>query len=271
MLATRPVPRVGDMDIDWDIVTSGPADAERTVLLLPGGMNSSRSYAEVMAEPALAGIRLIAVTMPGQVGMPAPADFSVEYYSRITAELAKRERVDVVVGFSMGATIAYEMVVSGAFAGPTVLLGVSLSAPDEPAFFRAIIRAGSVLGTLPVAVLKAGAASMAKHAPLPPERCAELAADFARNDSRDVAHSLRAYLRWLNRNDDPARRLCESRVPTWVLHAEKGDGDLTEHERAVLEACPTVQVVTVPGKVFFLPNEVPDRVAALVAQALAAV
>lgn len=48
------------------------------------------------------------------------------------------------------------------------MLGVSLSAADEPSFFRAIIRLGSILGTLPVAVLKKGAASMVKHTAVPP-------------------------------------------------------------------------------------------------------
>ena len=162
--------------------------------------------------------------MPGHAGAPPPEDYSVENYARITAELAKSAGADLVVGFSMGATVAYEMVVSGAFTGPVVLLGVSLSAPDEPAFFRAIIRLGSVLGTLPVAVLKKGAASMVKHAPVPPERQEELRADFARNNTRDMRLGLQAYLRWLHRDDDPARRLCEAGVPAWVVHAEKGDG-----------------------------------------------
>jgi pimeloyl-ACP methyl ester carboxylesterase len=257
------------MDIRWELVESGPAGAAQTVLLLPGGMCGARSYAEVMAEPALTGVRLVAATMPGQAGAPAPRDFGVEEYARITAELAKAESVDVVVGFSMGATVAYEMVVSGAFTGPVVLLGVSLSAPDEPAFFRAIVRLGAVLGPLPVAVLKKVAASMVKHAPVPAERQAELRADFARNNAGDVRRSLRAYLRWLHRDDDPARRLGEAGVPAWVMHAEKGDGGLTPHERAVLEAAPQVRVVTVPGRVFFLPNEVPDRVAEVIVQALA--
>jgi pimeloyl-ACP methyl ester carboxylesterase len=169
----------------------------------------------------------------------------------------------------MGATIAYELAVTGAFTGPVVLLGVSLSAPDEPGFFRAIIRLGSVLGTLPVRVLKKGAASMLKHTDLPEERKAELRADFAKNSPRDVLHSLRAYLRWLHRDDDPAARLCAAGVPTWVMHAEKGDGGLTEHERAVLERCPHVHVVTLPGAVMFLPNEAPEAVAQLIAAALA--
>src|SRR5438445_2401220 len=174
------------VDTKWEIVESGPAGAEQTVLLLPGGMCSAISYAEVMAESTLANARLLAVTMPGHAGAPPPKDFSTESYARITAELAKSAGVDVVVGFSMGAMVAYEMVVSGAFAGPVVLLGASLSAADEPGFFRAIIRLGSILGTVPAAVLKKGIASMVKRAPLAPERLAELQADFARNNTRDM-------------------------------------------------------------------------------------
>jgi pimeloyl-ACP methyl ester carboxylesterase len=130
---------------------------------------------------------------------------------------------------------------------------------------------GSVLGNLPAAVLKKGAASMVRGTDLPPERKAELRADFARNNSSDVRKGLTEYLRWLKRDDDPAQRLCEAGVPTWVVHAEKGDGDLTQHEREVLEACPHVQVVTLPGSVFFIPNEAPEQCADVVVQALAAV
>ena len=82
---------------------------------------------------------------------------------------------------------------------------------------------------------------------------------------------LQAYMVWLHRHEDRARRLCEADVPAWVVHAEKGDGDLTRHERATLEACPQVRVVTIPGAVFFLPNEVPERIADVIVQALAEV
>jgi pimeloyl-ACP methyl ester carboxylesterase len=210
------------VDPKWEIVESGPADAEQTVLLLPGGMCSARSYSEVMAEPSLTRTRLIAVTLPGQAGAAAPMDFSPEGLAGITADLAKSARVDLVVGFSMGAVVAYEMVLSGAFTGPVVLLAVSLSAADEPRFFRAVIRLGSLLGTLPMTVLKKGIGSMVKHARVPPERQAELQADFARNNAHDMLRGLQAYLRWLHGDDDRARRLCETGVPAWVLHAEKG-------------------------------------------------
>ena len=210
------------MDTDWETVESGPADAKRTVLLLPGGMCSARSYAEVMAQPVLADSRLIAVTMPGQAGAAAPKDFSPEAFAQVTAELANSAGVDLVVGFSMGAVVAYEMVVSGAFTGPVVLLALSLSPTSEPRFFRALIRLCSILGTLPMAVLKKGAGSLVKHTPVPAERRAELRADFARNSTRDMRGALEAYLRWLHRDDDRARRLCETNVPAWVVHAEKG-------------------------------------------------
>ena len=155
--------------------------------------------------------------------------------------------------------------------GPVVLLGVSLSAADEPGFFRAIIRLGSILGTLPAAVLKKGAASMVKHAPVPPDRQAQLRADFARNNTRDMRRGLQAYLRWLHRDDDPARRLCEAGVPAWVVHAEKGDGGLTRTSGRCSRRVPQVRVVTMPGQVFFLPNEVPERIADVIVQALAEV
>jgi pimeloyl-ACP methyl ester carboxylesterase len=107
-------------------------------------------------------------------------------------------------------------------------------------------------------VLKMGLASMAKHAPVPPERQAELQADFARNDIGDMRRGLPAYLGWLRRDDDRAKRLCETNVASWVVHAEKGDGALTQHERAVLEACPHVRVVTIPGQSSFSPTRCPS-------------
>jgi pimeloyl-ACP methyl ester carboxylesterase len=258
------------METQWEIVESGPTDAPQTVLLLPGGMCSARSYAEVMAEPSLAGVHLIAATMPGHAGAPPPDDFSAEHYVQITSELAKAKGADVIVGFSMGAQVAFNMVTSGAFAGPVVLLGISLSSPDEPLFFRAIIRLGKVLGTLPSAVLKKGIAPMVKKSGLPAERQAELVADFQKNSTRDMRLGLLAYADWLAVDVDRARQFAQAGVPAWFLHAEKGDGDLTDQERATLEASAQVHVVTLPGEVFFLPNEAPQAVADLITEALAA-
>jgi pimeloyl-ACP methyl ester carboxylesterase len=256
---------------DWELRESGPIDAEHTVLLLPGGMCGADSYAEVMAQPALARTRLVAATLPGQAGAPSPDDYSVEAYARTTAELVAKVGADVLVGFSMGAVVAAEMIMSGAFCGPSVLLSLSLSRKDEPAFFRAIIRSTRVLRDLPMKVMRAGVASMAKRIPVSAERQTELRADFRANKPRDMRLALRSYLRWLERDDGRSEQLCRSGVPMWIVHAEKGDGGLTDEERRVLEACPSAQVVTIPGNVFFLPNEVPEKVAEVIVAALARV
>jgi pimeloyl-ACP methyl ester carboxylesterase len=259
------------MAVDWQLRESGPIDAERTVLLLPGGMCSAGSYAEVMAQPALAQIHLVAATLPGQAGAPSPDDYSVEDSARRVTDLATRVGADAVVGFSMGAVVAVEMVTSGSYTGPVILLGVSLSPGDEPAFFRAIVRSTSVLGDLPMRVLAAGAGSMVKRIPASPERQTQLREDFRRNRPRDMRLGLQAYLRWLHRHEGRTERLCGAGVPMWIVHAEKGDGGLTDDERRTLDACPHAHVVTIPGAVFFLPNEIPERIAEIIGEALAVV
>ena len=105
------------MSAEWEIVESGPAGAGRTVLLIPGGLNAARSYAELMAQPALSGVRLVAVTLPGHAGAPPPEDFSIETCARLAADLTASLGCDAVVGFSLGATVALEMAASGAFSG----------------------------------------------------------------------------------------------------------------------------------------------------------
>jgi pimeloyl-ACP methyl ester carboxylesterase len=160
------------------------------------------------------------------------------------------------------------MVVSRAFTGPAILLGISLSAKDEPAFFRGIVGLGSVLGGLPAALLAKGAASMVKRIPVSADRQAELRDDLRRNVPGHVRHALREYLRWLDRHERPAERLCQAGVPVWVVHAEKGDGGLTEDERRSLEACPHAHLVTLPGSVFFMPNEAPGPIADIILEAV---
>jgi pimeloyl-ACP methyl ester carboxylesterase len=260
---------VSSVAVDWELHEASPPDAEHTVLLLPGGMCSARSYTELMAEPALAETRLVAATLPGHAGAPPPDDYSIENYARLAAELATNVGADVVVGFSMGASVALEMVASRSFAGPVVLLGVALSAKDEPAFFHAIVRLGTVLGSVPAAVLAKGAASMVKRIPVSAGRQDELREDLRRNVPRQIRPALQEYARWLHRNERPAERLCQAGVPAWIVHAEKGDGGLTDHERRTLQACPHAHVVTIPGHVFFMPNEAPQRIAEIILDAVA--
>ena len=256
------------MGVDWELVRSGPDGAEHGVLLLPGGANAARSYSEVMAQPVLAATRLVAATLPGNVGTPPPTDFSIENYARLAAELAANYDCDVVVGFSMGASVALEMAASGAFKGPLVLLGISLSERDEPAFFRAIVRLGGVLGGLPSAMLMRMTAIAVRTAQVSDEHRAQMRADFRSNDPRVLRSGLRAYLEYLGRHETPAERLCDAGVPTRGVHAEKGDGGLTDEERRALEACPRTNLIAIPGTCYFLPDEEPQRVAEIIAEAI---
>ncbi|WP_341926025.1 hypothetical protein [Nocardioides psychrotolerans] len=78
----------------------------------------------------------------------------------------------------------------------------------------------------------------------------------------------REYLDYIAEDRDFAAELAKSGHPVWVVHAEKGDGGLTDSERATLHAAPNVALVTIPGSVFLLPDEVPDQIAAVIATAL---
>jgi pimeloyl-ACP methyl ester carboxylesterase len=125
-----------------------------------------------------------------------------------------------------------------------------------------------VFGGLPAAVLAKGAASMVKRIPVSSERKSELREDFGKNVPQHNSQGLREYVRWLHRHEHPAERLCGADVPTWVVHADKGDGGLTDEERTTLEACPHAHLVTIPGSVLSLPNEVPERVTEVIVEAI---
>ena len=137
----------------WEILTTGPPDAARSVLLLPGGAMAARSFSLVMAEPVVSPFRLVATTLPGMAGAPLSGDVSIPGLARHAGELAKQHGCDVVVGFSHGATVALDMVLSGHFHGAVVLLGISLTTPDESGFFRSVVRASEKVGVWPMATL----------------------------------------------------------------------------------------------------------------------
>lgn len=252
----------------WDRRECGPDNARHTVLLLPGGLCTAVQYEELMAEPVLADVRMIAVTEPGMGGTPAPQDLSIENLARLTAQCAADLGCDVVVGFSIGANIALEMAGSGAFSGPLVLLAPSFSRQDEAIFLRVLDRLARVLGHLPwAAMLKLMGPAM-KGMPLPPDRRTVLAAELRKNDPRVARRGIHCYLQYLDRYGSVASRLCQAGVPAWVVHGERGDGGITEEERRTLEECPQISLVTIPGASYFTPNEEPALVAKLVAEAL---
>jgi len=253
----------------WERLIVGPLDADRSVLLLPGGANAARSFDLVMAEPALSGVRLVATTLPGMAGAPVSAEVSIPAVARRAGELARENACDVVVGFSYGATIALDMVLSGHFQGPVVLLGLSLTTPDESTFFRYVVRVSQKVGRWPMAILFRLMPLMARSAKTSERHKKDLIEDFKQNRAGDAVRVCGEYLDYIAASRNFAAELAASGSPVWVVHAEeKGDGGLTDAERATLEAAPNVTLVTIPGAVFLIPDEAPQRTAAVIADAL---
>ena len=253
----------------WERLIVGPLDADRSVLLLPGGACAARSFDLVMAEPALSGVRLVATTLPGMAGAPVSAEVSIPAVARRAGELARENACDVVVGFSYGATIALDMVLSGHFQGPVVLLGLSLTTPDESTFFRYVVRVSQKVGRWPMAILFRLMPLIARSAKTSERHKKDLIEDFKQNRAGDAVRVCGEYLDYIAADRNFAAELAASGSPVWVVHAEeKGDGGLTDAERATLEAAPNVTLVTIPGAVFLIPDEAPQRTAAVIADAL---
>ena len=138
-------------DVGWVLHEAGPENADHRVLLLPGALASWAFYEDLLAEPSIreAPIRFIATTLPGFGGTAPPDDLSMENYSKLASRLAADLSCDVVVGHSLGANVAIEIVSAREFSGPVVLLSPSFSRQDESKFPRALDRLSGVFGHLP--------------------------------------------------------------------------------------------------------------------------
>jgi pimeloyl-ACP methyl ester carboxylesterase len=259
------------LDVDWELRETGPAEARHGVLLLPGGACSAAFYNELTAEPALAGLRLVAATLPGHAGTPAPSDLSTQNYGRLAAQLAAVKHCDTVLGFSMGSTVALEMATTAGFTGPLILTGASFSRKAESTMLEVLDALARVTGALPYAFMRSMFGPMLRQSRIPVQRQAELLAEFKRNRPGALRKLIRAYLHDLRREPLIGDRLRALDVPVWIVHADKGDGCLTTQERRSLEECPNVSVVKISGRSFFLPNEHPAQLAALIVEALATV
>jgi pimeloyl-ACP methyl ester carboxylesterase len=259
------------LDVNWELRETGPTGARHGVLLLPGGACSAAFYDELAAEPALAGLRLVAATLPGHAGTPAPSDLSMRNYGRLAAELATVKHCDVVFGFSMGSTVALEMATTAGFTGPLVLTGASFSWKAESTMLEVLDALARLTGALPYAFMRSMFGPMLKQSAIPAQRQVELLAEFKRNQPRSMRTLIHSYLRELRREPLIGDRLRALEAPVWVVHADKGDGCLTAQERRSLEGCQNVTVVTIPGRSFFLPNEHPAELAGLIVEALATV
>ena len=254
----------------WIVRESGPADADHAALLLPGALATAAFYDDLLTEPRIrdASIRFVATTLPGFGGTPALGDLSMEHYAREAGRLAADLGCDLVVGHSLGANVAIEMVGGGAFSGPVVLISPSFSRGDESKFPRALDRISVVLGRLPYALMLKLVGPAMKNS-LPPHRRDALIAELKKNDPAFLRRQTRVYLEYLDRHGTLAPRLCDAGVPAWVVFGEHDEIGFADEERNALERCPAVTLVTIAGARHFSLNEKPGEVAEIVLDALA--
>jgi pimeloyl-ACP methyl ester carboxylesterase len=256
--------------LGWILRESGREGADHTVLLLPGALATAAFYEDLLAEPKLSGasIRFVATTLPGFGGTPAPEDVSMENYAGLAGALATDIGCDVVVGHSLGANVAIEMVSGGKFSGPVVLISPSFSRVDESRFPRALDVLGRVLGHLPFALMLKIIGPAMKSS-LPPHRRDALIAELRNNDPRFLRRQTRSYLEYLDRHGSLDRRLCDSGVRAWVVFGDRDDIGLTDDERDVLDKCPSVTTATISDAGHFTLNEKPGEIAEIVLDAVA--
>ena len=109
---------------------------------------------------------------------------------------------------------------------------------------------------------------VARFAKIPEPHKRDLIEDLKQNRAGDSVRVSGPYLDYIAADRDYAAQLATSGSAVWVVHAEKGDGGLTDAERATLDAAANVTLVTIPGAVFLLPDEAPEQTAAVIATAL---
>jgi pimeloyl-ACP methyl ester carboxylesterase len=255
--------------LGWLLSESRPEVADHTVLLLPGALCSAPFYDDLIAEPSLqrASIRFAATTLPGFGGTQPLEDVSVENYARSAGSLAADLRCDAVVGHSLGANVALEMVASGGFKCPLVLLSPSLSREDESKFPRALDVLSRGLGHLPYSLMLK-LIGPAMRSSLPPARRDALIAELRNNDPRFLRRQTREYLAYLDRYGSLVSRIGDADCPTTIVFGERDDVGVTADERRGLAAYPQVTIVDIANAGHFTLNEQPAHVAELVLQAL---
>ena len=255
--------------LGWVLHEAGPENADHRVLLLPGALASWAFYEDLLAEPSIreAPIRFIATTLPGFGGTASPDDLSMENYSKLASGLAADLSCDVVVGHSLGANVAIEIVSASEFSGPVVLLSPSFSRKDESMFPRVLDRLSRVLGHLPYS-LTLKIIGPAMKSSLPPARREFLSNELKNNDPRFLRAQTRLYLAYLDRHGSLAKRFCDAGTRAWVVYGENDDVGITRDEREVLAGASHVTLIEVADTGHFALNQKPDEIAAIVLQAV---
>jgi hypothetical protein len=161
------------------------------------------------------------------------------------------------------------MLGAGLFKGPAVLLSPSFSHEDESKALDVLDRLGRVpgLGRLAWwAMLKLMPRAMKDE--FPASRGDALVAEMQGNDPQVCRTLVREYFAYLDRQASLVSRLCDSGVRAWTAFGDgKGEVGLTDEERRGLEACASLELVTIRDSGHMTLNNNPADVAGLILDA----
>jgi pimeloyl-ACP methyl ester carboxylesterase len=263
----------GETRDGWDLHIFGPAEADHTVLLLPGAMCTAAFFDDLVKEPKLsaASIRFVAATVPGFGDTRPLEDPTMENATRLAGRLASDLGCDAVVGHSVGGNLALEMVATGEFSGPVALLEPAFSREDEFRELAILDRIGRVPGVGHLAwVASVKTIGMAMKGELPPERHDALVAEMKQSDPRFCRRMVRSYFDYLDHHGSLVARLCDSGVKATVVFCDRSKVGLTDEERSGLEACPNVSLVDVEDSGHMVMTDQPARTAELILKLVSA-
>ena len=241
------------MALEWELREQGPADAAHTVLLLPGGLCSAGSFAELMVEPALAdAIGRGDASRPGRCA--TAGRLQRRELRPASSELAsgwgrRRGRVQHGCGRCRRDGGLRRLQGAGRPArGQPVHEGRARVLPGARPSRRVLVACPPLCW--PRAQPRWSSASRAS-----PERQAEFG-DFRRNVPRDAQQALHEYRVGCGAAMGAPTASARPRVPAWIVHAEKGDGGLTRRSggRSRRAGTPDPRVTT-PGPRGSLPAQ----------------
>ena len=236
-------------------VGEGPK-RDRALLLLHGSGMDHRAWRAMLAALAAAGASALAPDLPGHGQSEGPPLAAISdlaaWVVRLTRSLALER--PVLAGHSMGALVALEGAAKlGRAAGGLALVGAAAEMPVNPALLEAAridpSRAAEMIahwgyGPAAQADGRAEAGRRLLEAALPGVLAADLAAC---QDYRNAA-----------------RALSHVRCPVLVVAGEKDRMTPAKRGRALAEAVPGARYEELAGIGHMLPEETPERLAALV-------
>ena len=196
---------------------------ERSLLLLHGSSFSKRVFELLMSDPALAGIRLVAIDLPGHGHSEDASDprltYSVSGFAGVVREILAARGLGgcVLLGWSLGGDIAIELL-----DGEPMVRGVALvSAPPVPWGILGRLRGYTLTGAFLAAKAKFTRAEALRFEAqcIGSSSDGRFIGDILRTDERMRPQLARSFIKVSGR--DQRKVLRRAGLPVWLIAGDR--------------------------------------------------